>query len=224
MVVRGSIVSPELGTEANPIVIHIDEDWCHDETDLLGSDADTEILATPEFWETLTGESFTVPADDGEAVGSFSVRAPTRSPVCEHPEDLQPFGQSAPNCFHLDDKALKVTESSLMTRNAIPQEATDQTDTSVGKDLSCGSYDAGSTKRKLSPDEGVSSELRRSERLTKRGGFLSLSAAAIRRGELTRDKQSIKRVIKARAGRSACKRWTCELPVRVSLPLPVWRA
>jgi len=55
-----------------------------------------------------------------------------------------------------------------MTSDAITQETTEQTDTSVGKDLPCGSYDVGSTKRKLSHGEGVSSELRRSARLTKR--------------------------------------------------------
>lgn len=69
-----------LGSASNPIVIHVDEDWCHDETYRL-SDADTEILAISEFWGTLIGESFTALADEGEAVPSSSVRAQTRSPV-----------------------------------------------------------------------------------------------------------------------------------------------
>lgn len=81
-----------------------------DETDQLGSDADTEIMATPEFWGTLIGETFAVPVDEGAAVDSSSVRARTRSLGCGDPEGLQPFEQSTPNCFHLDDKALKVTE------------------------------------------------------------------------------------------------------------------
>jgi hypothetical protein len=61
-----------------------------------------------------------------------------------------------------------VFEPSSVTRDAIPQETIDQTNTSVGKDLPCSSYDVGVTKRKLLHVEGVSSELRRSERLTKR--------------------------------------------------------
>ncbi|KAJ5687708.1 hypothetical protein N7536_010327 [Penicillium majusculum] len=69
-------------------------------------------MATPEFW-ALTGGNFAVPVYKDEAVDSSSVRAPTRSPVCEDPEDLQSFEQSTPNCFHLDGKAPKVTENSF---------------------------------------------------------------------------------------------------------------
>jgi hypothetical protein len=70
VVVRDSIVAHELGTQANPIVIgddlaplgsasnsiviQVDEGWCHDDPDQLGSDADTEVMATPQFWGTLT--------------------------------------------------------------------------------------------------------------------------------------------------------------------------
>jgi hypothetical protein len=65
VVVCDSIVAPELGTYANPIVIvddlaplgsasnpiviYVDEGWCRDELDQLDSDADTVIMATPEF-------------------------------------------------------------------------------------------------------------------------------------------------------------------------------
>ncbi|KAJ5374509.1 hypothetical protein N7517_006515 [Penicillium concentricum] len=117
VVVCDSIVSSKLGMQANPIgfgddlallssasnptVIHVDEGWCRDETNQLSSDADTEIMAIPEFW-ALTGGNFTVPVYKGEAV-------PTRSPVCEDREDLRSFEQSTPNCFHLDGKAPKVT-------------------------------------------------------------------------------------------------------------------
>lgn len=111
MVVRDSIVAPKLGTQANPIVIddpaplgspsnpiviHVDESLCRNERDQLGSDAETEIMATPEFWGTLTGGDFAIPADEGAAVGSSSGSAPTRSLVCEDPEGLQPFEQLTP--------------------------------------------------------------------------------------------------------------------------------
>jgi hypothetical protein len=46
-----------LGSASNPIVIHVDEDWCYDKIDRGGSDADTEVMATPEFWEALIDES-----------------------------------------------------------------------------------------------------------------------------------------------------------------------
>lgn len=78
MVVRDSIVTPKIGTQANPIVIddpallglpsnpiviYINEGLCRDKRDQLGSDADTEIMATPEFWETLTGGDFAILTD-----------------------------------------------------------------------------------------------------------------------------------------------------------------
>jgi hypothetical protein len=129
VVVRDSIVSPKLGTEANPIligddlaplgsfsnpiVIHVDEGWCRDETDQLDSDADTEIMATQESWGTLIGGNFAVPVGENAAVDSSSVRASTTSPVCEDPECLQLFEQSTPNCFYFDEKALKTTENSF---------------------------------------------------------------------------------------------------------------
>lgn len=104
MVVRDSIVAPKLGTQANPIVIGDDptllgsasnpiviysnEGWRRDETDLLGSNADTKIMATSEFWGTLTGGNLAVPVDKLAAIDSSSVRASTRSLVCEDPEGL----------------------------------------------------------------------------------------------------------------------------------------
>jgi hypothetical protein len=118
VVIRDSTISPELGTQANPIVIrdglaplgsasnpieiYVDEDWCCDKIDQGVSDADTEVMATPEFWEALIDESFSDPAERG-TVGPSSVRAPTRSPTNEDPEDLRSFGQSPLNSFRLDE-------------------------------------------------------------------------------------------------------------------------
>lgn len=85
-----SIVSPELGSQANPIVV-LDEfvpsgsasdpivvpdagEDCHYETDHDGSNADTEPMDTVEFWKTVNGEHSTAPADQGEAVDSSSAR------------------------------------------------------------------------------------------------------------------------------------------------------
>lgn len=100
-----------LGSASNPIVIHIDEHWCRGETDQLSSDAETEIMATPEFWEAWTHESPTVPAVEGEAVAPSPVHVPSSSSVCQDPEDLQPFRQS--NRSHLDDEVLKVIGDDL---------------------------------------------------------------------------------------------------------------
>lgn len=65
VVVRDSKSHPELGMEANPIVIgdesaplgsafnpiviDVDEGWCHGEAGRPDSDADTKIMTTPEF-------------------------------------------------------------------------------------------------------------------------------------------------------------------------------
>jgi hypothetical protein len=88
-----------LGSVSNPFVIRVDESWCSHETDQLGSDADTGILTTPELWGTLTGGNVAVLVDEGAAVDSSSIRAP--------------FEQSKTNCFHFDDKTLKLTEDSF---------------------------------------------------------------------------------------------------------------
>ena len=87
------IDSPDLGTEANPIVIgdnpvplgsasnpimiYVDKDCGYDEAEQLGSDADTEIMAIPEFWENLIDESFPVPVNERVDVNSVSVLSPT---------------------------------------------------------------------------------------------------------------------------------------------------
>lgn len=75
-IVIGDDLAP-LGSASNPIVIQVDGGWCRDEPNQLGSDADTEIMATPEFWGTLTGA---VPVTDDAAIDS-SVRVPIR-PHC----------------------------------------------------------------------------------------------------------------------------------------------
>jgi hypothetical protein len=97
-----------LGSASNPIVIYVDEEHCgHDKAEELDSDVDTEIMATPEFWENLTDECFPVPKDEGIVVGSTSVLTPTRLLGCEDPEPRF-FGQSSENHLHLDEKALKM--------------------------------------------------------------------------------------------------------------------
>ncbi|OKP09487.1 hypothetical protein PENSUB_5165 [Penicillium subrubescens] len=110
-IVIGDDLAP-LGSASNPIVIQVDEGWCQDEPDQLGSDADTEIMATPEFWGTLTAGHLAVPVKDDVALDSSSVRVPTRSLVCEDPEGFQPFGRSSPNGFQ-SEKALKITKHSF---------------------------------------------------------------------------------------------------------------
>jgi hypothetical protein len=129
VVIRDSIGFPELGTQANPIVIrdgltplgsasnpiviHVDEDWYYNKIDRCGSNTNTKVMATPEFWEALIDENFSIPADKRGAVGSSSVHTPTRSPAHEDPEALHSFGQSSANRLRLDNKALKITKSSF---------------------------------------------------------------------------------------------------------------
>lgn len=122
LVIHELVDSPEPGTKANPIaigdelaplgsdsnaiVIHVDEDCGRDKAEQLDSDADTEIMATSEFWENLMDECFPVPTDEGAAVGSTSVLTPTSLLGCEDLEEPQILGQSSANHLHLDEKAL----------------------------------------------------------------------------------------------------------------------
>lgn len=101
-----------LGSASNPIVIHVDEDWCHGETGQLLSDGDTEIITTPEFWQNLIDESFPGPEKEGADIDLVSVPAPTTPPACGDPE-LQVIEQSISDCAQMNDKALKMTESTF---------------------------------------------------------------------------------------------------------------
>ncbi|EKV04138.1 hypothetical protein PDIP_88570 [Penicillium digitatum Pd1] len=132
LVIYELIDSSELGTEANPIVIgddpapfgsasnpiviHVDEDCGHDEAEQLGSDADTEIMATPEFWEKLIDESLPAPADERADVNSVSVLPPTTQLACEDLEEPRIVEQ---NCPRLDDKAIKDRAPKVMEDHSV---------------------------------------------------------------------------------------------------------
>jgi hypothetical protein len=125
--VIGDDLAP-LGSASNPIVIHVDEDWCYDKTDQRSSDTDTEVMATPEFWEALIDESFSVQADERGVAGSSPVYAPTGS-LAHKEEGLQSFEQSSQNYLHLDDKSL----SSLhVLQNSSGLDATNSEDVGNG--------------------------------------------------------------------------------------------
>ena len=76
------------------------------EPDQLISDADTEIMTSPEFWGTLTGANFAVPVKVNAAIDS-PVRVPIGSLVCADPEGLQPFEQSTTDSAQSDQKSLE---------------------------------------------------------------------------------------------------------------------
>jgi hypothetical protein len=65
------------------------------------------------------------------------------------------------------EEPIGIHDTSSTTSEANTQKTTEQTFTADGKGLPCAPQAAGSTKRKLSHAKGFS-ELRRSERLTKR--------------------------------------------------------
>ncbi|KAJ5277590.1 hypothetical protein N7534_003659 [Penicillium rubens] len=105
-----------LGSASNPIVIHVDEDCGYDEAEQLGSDADTEIMATPEFWEILIDESFPAPAEERADVNSVSALSPTTQLACEDPEEPRILEQ---NCPGLDDKATKDRAPKVMEDHSV---------------------------------------------------------------------------------------------------------
>ncbi|KAJ5159854.1 uncharacterized protein N7482_006858 [Penicillium canariense] len=140
-----------LGSASNPIVIQVDEGWCRDEPDQLVSDADTEIMATPEFWGTLTGANFAVPVKVDAAIDS-SVRvligslsdhealkvtvnssdASRESPrfkavrkenlASVHGVSEQSTEQGKASKTEEPEEARSVPDTSPMTRNVVPQE------------------------------------------------------------------------------------------------------
>jgi hypothetical protein len=128
VVVRDTKSHPGLGTEAspivigdesvplgsafNPIVIDVDEDWCHGEAGQRDSDADTEIMTTPEFWENLIEESYPNPASGGADIEPTSIPARTRPRTCHDP-GLQYFSKLVSDCAQLDERARILAESIL---------------------------------------------------------------------------------------------------------------
>ncbi|KAI2791733.1 hypothetical protein POX_c04609 [Penicillium oxalicum] len=118
------MVTPELGTFANPIVIEdnlsplnsasdpdmtrVNDGRLQDEPDQLGSDADTEIMTTPEFWGSLTGGNFAHLGEHEAAVDPFSIHVSIRSPVHEDLTGLPSFEQ-----FQPDHKAFQFTRNSF---------------------------------------------------------------------------------------------------------------
>lgn len=113
MVWHNTKVAPELGTFANPILIEgnlspldsasdpnmtrVDDGRCQDEPDQLGSNADTEIMTTPEFWGSLTSGNFAHLGEHEAAVDPFSIHVSIRSPVHEDLTGLPSFEQFQPD-------------------------------------------------------------------------------------------------------------------------------
>lgn len=131
VVIYDSLARPESGTQANPIliaddlaplglasnpiVIQVNEGQCRDNSDQRSSDADTVIIATPDFWEALTGRNFADPVKDNASIDSSSIYIPTGLLVYENLDSLQPFDISTSNRFALDHKTFGVTENSFDT-------------------------------------------------------------------------------------------------------------
>lgn len=129
VVVYDSLARPELGTQtnpiliaddlaplgsaSNPIVIQVDEGWCRDDSDQRDSDADTVIMATPEFWGTLTSGNFAGPVKDDASIDSSSIHVPTGSLVRENQDSLQPLDMPTSIEFASDHKVFGVTEDSF---------------------------------------------------------------------------------------------------------------
>ncbi|KAJ5800703.1 uncharacterized protein N7518_002771 [Penicillium psychrosexuale] len=168
------IDSPDLGTEANPIVIrddpiplglasnpimiYVDKDCGYDKAEQLSSNADTEIIAIPEFWENLIDKSFPILVNERIDVNS------------NYPYlDDKATKDRVPKVIEDHSVTLYETEQNKYKDNNCPtQEALYSTTKCIASKLPYGSYGRWSAKRKLLDTDGVSPELRRSKRLTKR--------------------------------------------------------
>ncbi|KAJ5178956.1 hypothetical protein N7492_002166 [Penicillium capsulatum] len=133
----------ELGTEANPIVI---DDEAHPPhmipdapvtyaDDEFNSVADTEIIATPEFWEKLIDESFTAmstPEHEGaQHVHSTSLSANISPTGCNAFEEREHSRKPSAPPGDMDDEALKGSDGSHASGNSFgpantnPENATE---------------------------------------------------------------------------------------------------
>ena len=101
-----------LGSAPNPIVINVDEGSCHSETGQPDSDADTEIMTAPEFWDNLIEESYPNPANGGADVDPISLPARTGPPPCDD-ADLRVVDKLLPGFAQLDERARSLAESVL---------------------------------------------------------------------------------------------------------------
>lgn len=70
-------------------MIQAEEDWLRDEPDHLGSDADIEIMTTPEFYRSLTGGDIAYPGKHEAAIDSSSIHMSNRSIGFQDPEGFQ---------------------------------------------------------------------------------------------------------------------------------------
>ncbi|KAF7719257.1 Uncharacterized protein PECH_004815 [Penicillium ucsense] len=95
-IVMGDESAP-LGSATNPIVINVDEGWCHGEGGKPDSNADTKIMTTPEFWENLIDESYSDPASGGADVEPIPVSARITPPTYNDPE-LQSLSVLVSDC------------------------------------------------------------------------------------------------------------------------------
>lgn len=120
MVLCDSMFVPELGTFANPILIEdepalpssasnliqVKGDWLRDEPGHFDSDADTEIMTTPEFYGSLTGGNIAYPGKHDAAINSSSIHISNRPIDSKDLEGLQSAEQ-----LQLDRQTLKVTQN-----------------------------------------------------------------------------------------------------------------
>ena len=119
MALFDSIVVPELGTFANPILIEdelalpnsasnsnmiqVEEDWLRDEPDHFDSDTDTEIM---KFYGSLTSGNIAYPGKHDAAINSTSIHVSNRPIDSKDLEGLQSVEQ-----LQLDRQTLKVTQN-----------------------------------------------------------------------------------------------------------------
>ncbi|KAJ5198754.1 uncharacterized protein N7498_007871, partial [Penicillium cinerascens] len=168
-----------LGSASNPIVIHVDEEWCHDNAEQLSSGDDTDIM--------------TPACEDPDEVGALEQSSVNRSRLADEATKEKTFrfledqyvagfgdGQSSqaesgqskiqgilpkveeptPVCNIPDTRSMKGRFGT--------QKSPYGTDISTVKDPSQDSCDREPMKRKHEDHEGVSSDPRRSKCMIKR--------------------------------------------------------
>ncbi|KAI3123917.1 hypothetical protein CBS147326_8489 [Penicillium roqueforti] len=96
-----------LGSQSNPVVIHVEEELSYFKTEQLNSDDDTEIIAES-WWERFLDESCDTSSVGSIAGRSTSISASTHLPACKTLKDPEASRQSFANRLSLDEQALEI--------------------------------------------------------------------------------------------------------------------
>ncbi|KAJ5402730.1 uncharacterized protein N7487_008626 [Penicillium crustosum] len=183
-----------LGSESNPFLIYVEEDYDQVDDEHIQSDADTEIINTPEFWwekmfrdsHELLADSTTdtdaealttpeswwgwfvddeTPTNEATAVDSTSIPLPSTTAVCE--EQVSSY-RGEKGSDQGSENADSENTDPLKLQALATNSCLSHGGPTAGHAMS-GCHNLGTKKRQLLHEDG--NGLRRSQRLVKRAKY-----------------------------------------------------